>query len=78
MHRTGIARIQGDRVILDGTTIDEVERYHRDTLKLAVEKANEIEKKVETEQKMIEAQERLRIKKHEEEVRDAAKRIKFD
>lgn len=36
MHRPGIARVSGDRVILDGTTIEEVEKYHRDTLKLSI------------------------------------------
>lgn len=30
----------GDRIILDGTTIDEVEKYHLATLKLAVQAAN--------------------------------------
>ena len=40
MHRPGIARIEGDKVVLDGTTIEEVERYHRDTLNLALEAAN--------------------------------------
>src|SRR5208282_1107201 len=42
MHRPGIARVEGDRIILDGTTIEEVERYHLKTLKLAVERANEL------------------------------------
>lgn len=34
----GIARIDSDRIILDGTTIEEVKQYHRDTLILCVEK----------------------------------------
>ena len=40
MHRPGIVRVEGDKVILDGTTIEEVERYHRDTLDLALDAAN--------------------------------------
>jgi hypothetical protein len=40
MHRPGIAEVSGDRVILNGTTLEEVERYHRDTLKLALEETN--------------------------------------
>ena len=28
MHRPGIARVEGDRIVLDGTTIEEVEKYH--------------------------------------------------
>jgi len=41
MHRPGIARVTGERIILDGTTIDEVQKYHLDTLQLAVRVANE-------------------------------------
>lgn len=40
MHRPGIASIVGDTVVLDGTTIEEVAEYHRDTLVLCVEQAN--------------------------------------
>lgn len=40
MHRPGICRVTGDRIILDGTTIDEIDRYHKATLKLALEVAN--------------------------------------
>ena len=40
MHRPGIANVDGATVILDGTTIEEVERYHRDTLQLAVAETN--------------------------------------
>ncbi len=40
MHRSGIASVEGDVVWLRGTTLDEVERYHRDTLVLAVNAAN--------------------------------------
>jgi hypothetical protein len=41
MHRPGIARVAGDRIVLDGTTMDEVERYHLKILKLALQKTNE-------------------------------------
>jgi len=40
MHRFGAARVSGDKIILDGTTMDEVKRYHRDTLVLCVNQAN--------------------------------------
>ena len=36
----GIARIYGSIVTLSGTTIEEVEQYHRDTLHLAVAETN--------------------------------------
>jgi hypothetical protein len=35
MHRPGIAILTGDKVYLNGTTVEEVQKYHRDTLKLA-------------------------------------------
>lgn len=40
MHRAGICRVTADRIVLDGTTIEEIDRYHKDTLKLALEAAN--------------------------------------
>ena len=39
-HRPGIARVERDRIILDGTTVEEVAEVHRDTLKLVVAKVN--------------------------------------
>ena len=44
MHRPGIAHVRGAKIILDGTTMEEVKQVHRNTLKLAVTKANEMEK----------------------------------
>jgi hypothetical protein len=41
MHRPGIASVQGDRIVLDGTTIEELERYHLATLKMVVGLLNE-------------------------------------
>jgi len=40
MHRPGIARVIGNTIVLDGTTLEEVEKYHRDTLRLCVNEAN--------------------------------------
>ena len=42
MHRPGIASAVGDRIILDGTTVEEIEEYHRDTLKAVVERVNQL------------------------------------
>ena len=41
MHRRGIARVSGDRIVLDGTTMDEVERVHLVTLKLVIQQTNQ-------------------------------------
>ena len=40
MHRPGIASINNATVILAGTTIDEIKKYHRETLLLAADEAN--------------------------------------
>lgn len=78
MHRPRIARVQGDKLILDGTTIDEVENYHRDTLKLVVERTNQMVLEQEQVKQQREAQERQRVQDHEAKVREAANRLKFD
>ena len=41
MHRPGIGSVVGDTIVLDGTTIEELERYHAKTLKLAVDVTNQ-------------------------------------
>jgi hypothetical protein len=36
-----MARVEGDRIILDGTTVEEVARFHRDTLTIVLAKVND-------------------------------------
>jgi hypothetical protein len=78
MHRPGIARVEGDRIILDGTTIEEVERTHRDTLVLALKEANRKLEEADAEAFEREDRERQRREEHSRSLRDAAKRITFD
>lgn len=78
MHRPGIASVYGDRVLLNGTTLEEVERYHRDTLKLVVDRTNEIHTEIQQENDRREEAERQRRSEHERHVRDMAERIRFD
>lgn len=40
MHRGNIAKISANRIILDGTTIEEVRDYHLKTLKLVIQETN--------------------------------------
>lgn len=77
MHRSGIAQINGDKVILDGTTIDEVEDYHRNTLLLASEEANKGYAKLEARRRDYEERERIRVETHKKSVEDAARKLKF-
>jgi hypothetical protein len=78
MHRPRIARVEGDRVILDGTTVEEVEKYHRDTLKAVVEKVNRDVAEDEARQRRAEEERAKQLREHEQSARDAAKRITFD
>jgi hypothetical protein len=78
MHRPGIARLSGATVTLNGTTIEEVERYHRETLQLAVDRTNQQYR--EWKRKHDEQLERERAERdeHRRRVDEAAGRINFD
>lgn len=77
MHRPGIASVAGDKVYLNGTTVDEVQKYHRDTLKLALEETNTLMADY-LKRKHEEAErERFKREQHAQSVRDVAKEIKF-
>jgi hypothetical protein len=78
MHRPGIASVSGNKIYLDGTTIEEVERYHKKTLKLAVEVANNKYAELQASKKYQEEQERIRKEQHRKNIDDISKRISFD
>jgi hypothetical protein len=77
MHRRGILTVTGDRVILDGTTIDEVAEYHAATLRLVIDTVNELAARERVEQ--IDALHRSNEKQttHTEHVLDVAATIDF-
>jgi hypothetical protein len=78
MHRSGIASVSGDRIVLDGTTIEEVQRYHRDTLVLCVQETNRIIAEHEHKVRMAEEDRRRRSEEHSARVRNLSGKIKFD
>lgn len=77
MHRPDIARVEGTKIILDGTTIEEVRDYHRETLKLCVDAANKKEKEFLEEQHKKMNLERNRIEEHFSTVARIADDINF-
>lgn len=78
MHRPGIASVHGDKIILNGTTMEEVRNYHKKTLLLCVDLANESEKRlIEAERVRREIEER-RKREHYNAVQAIADEIKFD
>lgn len=78
MHRPGIAKVRGDTIILDGTAMDEVERYHAKTLKLALEKTNEEAAAEEERGRLLAEQQRKSELEHRNSVGEVSKRLKFD
>ena len=77
-HRPGIASVVGRKIILDGTTVEEVKSHHKETLIAAVSQAN-----LQTEQAQLAAtQRRIEVERREDEhrkqVADAAAKVKFD
>lgn len=78
MHRPGIASVVGDRIVLDGTTMEEVANVHRETLILAVQIANEQVERIEEKRREAAETEARRLREHEGKVKKLAEGIKFD
>jgi len=78
MHRPGIARVSGDRIILDWTTIDEVEKYHLETLKVVIDHVNELVLRHLATEQQRGSQRRQYEQEHRRRVEDVAKRLKFN
>lgn len=77
MHRPGIASVSGNRIILRGTTIEEVRDYHRDTLVLCVEKANEIISQLERKERIKKELERKKEEDHKKNIKGVSDQIDF-
>ncbi|HVA59695.1 MAG TPA: toll/interleukin-1 receptor domain-containing protein [Mycobacteriales bacterium] len=78
MHRPGIASVHGDRIVLDSTTIDELERYHLQTLQLVVRQLNETTAQhLRAERARAEAAEQAAAE-HDRQIREIAERLRFD
>ncbi len=78
MHRPGIASVNGATITLDGTTIDEVERYHRNTLQSALAETNRQYRELLREGEQGRARANSQREEHRKRIEDASKRIKFD
>jgi TIR domain len=78
MHRPGIARVSGDRVILDGTTIEEVQNVHRETLVLVVNRVNELIEEYEAKKQRQAEAEAAKLAKHRNQVNQMGRKIRFE
>jgi hypothetical protein len=76
MHRPGIASVAGDKVILDGTTIEEVGKYHAETLRLVVDKVNTDVALIEEQDAKRQKAEEVEPLRHWDHVRKVSPRIR--
>lgn len=77
MHRFGIASVYGDVIMLDGITLEEVKQFHKETLIMCVNIANEKEADyIKAEERRKKAEEQ-RVNEHLEKVKSMAEEIKF-
>lgn len=78
MHRRGIASVHGSKIILNGTTIDELKKYHRKTLVRCVEEANKIEQEILDRKLRDEELHRQKMEAHRNNVKEQSEDISFD
>jgi hypothetical protein len=71
-------QVVGDRIWLNGTTIEEVEIAHKATLQLGLDETNREYGEYLSEQNLKQEGELAGPKSREIQVREAARRIKFD
>jgi hypothetical protein len=77
MHRPGIARVSGDVLYLDGTTIEEIEKYHKQTLDIVLDDTNKMVAAAEENIRKKAEEEAESQRKQEEQIREAASKLKF-
>jgi hypothetical protein len=78
MHRPNIASIVGNKLFLNGTTIEEIRDYHRNTLKVVINDTNFTYRGFIDEQISIENANKRREQEQKKNIDDIAKGIKFD
>jgi hypothetical protein len=77
-HRPGIASVVGDAIVLAGTTLEEIEEVHKETLRHVLARVNEEAARIERSERERVAAEARAQKEFDEKVRAAAKRLRFD
>lgn len=78
MHRPGICRVSGDLVWLDGTTVEEVQGTHKETLQLALEETNRKYAEWAAQQAAQKEKRREDEDAHHQSVSEAVKKIRFE
>jgi hypothetical protein len=76
-HRPGILHIVGDRMVLDGTTIEEVRDVHATTLRLVVDQVNQLAAAQQAEAHRRQQADRARARQHADHVKQVADEVNF-
>jgi hypothetical protein len=77
-HRPGICSVIGDKIWLEGTTLEEIEHTHKETLKLALDETNQKYEEFLAKSRAECERQRKEAEAHRQHVQEAAKKIKFD
>jgi hypothetical protein len=77
-HKPGIAHVFSNKIVLDRTTIEEVEKTHKETLQLCLDVANKKDEEYQKRKRIKEEDEENKIQMHKESVANRAKKISFD
>lgn len=77
MHRPGIASVVNDTIVLDGTTMEELEKYHAETLKVVVADLNKRYADFHQDARAQRQAERMIEQSHRSTVDDIANRLDF-
>lgn len=77
MHRSGIGYVSENKIILDGTTIEEVKKYHKETLLLVVKTVNKLYKEIKLKEKQRKERVEQERNRHKNNLRNMADNIKF-
>jgi hypothetical protein len=77
-HRPGIAQVHGDKIILTRTTIEEVQKTHRHTLKVVVDKVNQEIAEFIRKRRAADEAKAHQSEQHQENVRRIGGDLKFD
>lgn len=78
MHRPGIGSVQGDTIVLDGTTMYELETVHLNMLRAVMDKTNDEAAEFERRQHEAHRREKEQQASHQANIRDVSRRLRFD
>jgi hypothetical protein len=76
-HRAGM-EVGSDRIILDSTTIEDLEQFHVKMLKLALDEANQLASEDYGKLQSTLSAEQIKQRQHREHVNALAQRLRFD